>query len=456
MNPRTFVRFSLLGLLLIPSAMTAAPTPTPAAILPVPVSYLAADPIRPRVYGTVIGSHSVIVIDTTTLKVIKKIPIGSSPQGLCVSADNSKLWVANSGSTSRAVGVVDLETLTPLQSIAAPGRPFDVEEGLSHRLYLTVSNDFRGGIAQINANTGEFEGYVGEYPFDDGVFLETSRDRKALFVSTSQSYDLRKVDISTTSPRMLQQEHFSGGREGGLSISHNGQFIVMPSGAGNGSGYSTFKIPTDNLSAVAGTFVTGAYPGPATWSNDDRLLYHSVASENVVKVFNTQTFNAIRDFPLDNNPNSTGGYDVNDLVVDRSGQWLFIAADDFFARGDVRIFSTGRSDILKPRPAPGPITFTAQSLNISTRADIRGGNNVLIGGFIITGTAPKNVIVRAIGPSLPVEGALSDPTLELHLPGGSVVTNDNWKINDSTQQSQEPRVRNTAVPPAHDRESAIA
>ena len=47
--------------------------------------------------------------------------------------------------------------------------------------------------------------------------------------------------------------------------------------------------------------------------------------------------------------------------------------------------------------------------NISTRLPVQTGDNVLIGGFIVTGTQPKNVIVRALGPSLPVAGKLSDP-----------------------------------------------
>ena len=41
-------------------------------------------------------------------------------------------------------------------------------------------------------------------------------------------------------------------------------------------------------------------------------------------------------------------------------------------------------------------------------------DDVLIGGFIVTGTARKQIIVRAIGPSLPLNGALLDPLLELH------------------------------------------
>lgn len=105
---------------------------------------------------------------------------------------------------------------------------------------------------------------------------------------------------------------------------------------------------------------------------------------------------------------------------------------------------------------PPPVTpAPPQLLNISTRLQVQGGDNALIGGFIVTGTTPKKVIVRAIGPSLPVGGALADPVLELHAPDGSVVTNDNWKINDQTQQSQEAEVSATGVPPSNDLESAI-
>jgi hypothetical protein len=91
-------------------------------------------------------------------------------------------------------------------------------------------------------------------------------------------------------------------------------------------------------------------------------------------------------------------------------------------------------------------------LNISTRLDVQTGNNVLIGGFIITGTQPKKVIVRGIGPSLGtagVSGALADPVLELHEPDGTVITNDNWK------DTQEAEIVATTVPPSNELESAI-
>ncbi len=93
-------------------------------------------------------------------------------------------------------------------------------------------------------------------------------------------------------------------------------------------------------------------------------------------------------------------------------------------------------------------------VNISTRLDVGMSDDVLIGGFIITGNAPKKVLIRAIGPSLanavpPVAGALPDPVLELHFPDGTFVTNDNW------QDSQEAEIEATGIPPTNPLESAM-
>ena len=95
-------------------------------------------------------------------------------------------------------------------------------------------------------------------------------------------------------------------------------------------------------------------------------------------------------------------------------------------------------------------------LNIATRMRVLTGNNVLIGGFIITGIEPKKVLIRGIGPSLTGVGVtLSDPTLELHQGSTTLATNDNWKIDDQTGQSQEVAIRATTIPPTNDLESAI-
>ena len=93
--------------------------------------------------------------------------------------------------------------------------------------------------------------------------------------------------------------------------------------------------------------------------------------------------------------------------------------------------------------------------NISTRARVQTDDNVLIGGFIINGTAPKRVIVRGIGPSLqangaPFPGRLEDPVLELYQQGNPepIATNDNWRDNEAD-------VSGTGLQPSSDFEAAI-
>jgi glucose/arabinose dehydrogenase len=96
----------------------------------------------------------------------------------------------------------------------------------------------------------------------------------------------------------------------------------------------------------------------------------------------------------------------------------------------------------------------SQALNISTRARVETGDNVLIGGFIITGNVAKKVIMRAIGPSLTgiVPGALADPVLELHASGGALITsNDNWQ-DDPAQKTE---IMNSGLAPSNNLESAI-
>ena len=69
--------------------------------------------------------------------------------------------------------------------------------------------------------------------------------------------------------------------------------------------------------------------------------------------------------------------------------------------------------------------------NISTRSFVQTGDNAMIGGFIVQGTQPKRVIIRAIGPELTQHGVpnpLADPTLELHNGTGVLIaSNDNWQ-----------------------------
>ena len=84
---------------------------------------------------------------------------------------------------------------------------------------------------------------------------------------------------------------------------------------------------------------------------------------------------------------------------------------------------------------------------------VEAGDNVGIGGLIITGNAPKPVLIRAIGRSLQnwgISDALVDPVLELHGSGTfATIINDNWR------DTQEAEIQATGIPPTDDLESAI-
>jgi hypothetical protein len=94
----------------------------------------------------------------------------------------------------------------------------------------------------------------------------------------------------------------------------------------------------------------------------------------------------------------------------------------------------------------------ARLSNISTRGFINTGDDVMIGGFIVAGTEPVKILVRAIGPTLTdfgVQRALADPTLELHDSNGSSISNDDWR------ETQESEIIATTIPPNKDQEPAI-
>jgi hypothetical protein len=128
--------------------------------------------------------------------------------------------------------------------------------------------------------------------------------------------------------------------------------------------------------------------------------------------------------------------------------------------------ATPTPSLAPPTPTPTPVA--AQAVNLSTRMRVQTGDNVGIGGFIITGvlpraeinipagsTSPKHVLIRAIGPSLTglgVPGALADPVLELHGPGTfSTITNNNWRDDPI----QEALIIASGIPPTSNLESAI-
>ena len=113
------------------------------------------------------------------------------------------------------------------------------------------------------------------------------------------------------------------------------------------------------------------------------------------------------------------------------------------------IFGYGRVDVLAAVNAvPPPPTVLG---NLSSRLAVQTGDNALFGGFIVTGTQDKTIVVRALGPSLDLPNKLVDPILELRDSAGNLVqTNDNWASSPNRLE-----IQNAGLAPTNDLESAI-
>jgi hypothetical protein len=203
-----------------------------------------------------------------------------------------------------------------------------------------------------------------------------------------------------------------------------------------------------NVTAGSGTFNV-TQPGSATtWlANSTQTVTWNVANTTAAPVSAANvrislSTNGGQSFPivLVNSTPNDGSEQVTIRNIETTSARIKVEAIDniFFNISNANFVITGAVD---------PTVLA----NISTRLRIETGDSALIGGFILTGSEQKKVIIRAIGPSLSVPGKLSDPTLELRNATGALIeANDNW-IDSPNKQA----IMDSTIAPANDLESAI-
>ena len=260
---------------------------------------------------------------------------------------------------------------------------------------------------------------------DDGVAtvsLSTGYDQAN---AVAIQPDGRIVAAGTTLDTANNQYRFAVARfmaNGAPDVSLNGSGkVATPVGAGYSSA-NAVAIQPDGKILVAGTSDSGVDAGldmAVVRYNSDGSVDSSYGNAGKV----------VLDL-------SNGNDLANGATLDDRGR-LVLAGDSGGVFGMVRL----TTDFVAPTLA-----------NISTRLRIETGDNVLIGGFIVTGTEPKKVIIRAIGPSLPLAGRLDNPTLELYQGSTLLASNDDWQNQPAADRQA---VIDTTIPPSNDLEAAI-
>ena len=147
------------------------------------------------------------------------------------------------------------------------------------------------------------------------------------------------------------------------------------------------------------------------------------------------------------NPKTNTWRRVEDMLQPRHGIFASVIGNKIYVPAGAtaeNYLPTGWNDVYV-------VTIKGVFANISTRLKVGTGDNALIGGFIVTGTGKKRVLLRALGPSIPLGGTLADPRLELYNGAGQLVaSNDNWKDAPNKQE-----IIDSSIPPTADAESAI-
>ena len=182
-------------------------------------------------------------------------------------------------------------------------------------------------------------------------------------------------------------------------------------------------------------------------ANSSKIVVVDPSTQTVVRTFITKAApNYIAVNPTNGNVYITDGVTHFVYAYSPAGALVWTSAD---------LAGTAVS-IAAPRVVAPP------GGNVSTRAFVQTGDDVMIGGFIVQGTEPKRIIIRTIGPELTQYGipdALANPTLELHDGTGALIaSNDNWQntIRGGIITSDQRRdIRNSGHAPGDGRESAI-
>jgi uncharacterized repeat protein (TIGR03803 family) len=229
----------------------------------------------------------------------------------------------------------------------------------------------------------------------------------------------------------------------------DGTFYGTASEGGNLDFGTIFRLQGRALTAVYSfSPETGVFPEGGLTLASDGASFYGTASQGgeggygtVFKFETTGSFTVLSAFGFWN-----GAFPTSTLSPDGKGNLYGTTAEGGLF-GDGSIYRLALND------APG-VKQTVTPVNLSTRGQVGSGDDVLIGGYIIAGTGSKQVIMRALGPSLTssgVAGDIADPTLALYDAQGNVIAeNDNWR------EGADANLISSTIPPKNDREAAIA
>ncbi|MEY2525413.1 MAG: hypothetical protein QOE73_184 [Verrucomicrobiota bacterium] len=286
----------------------------------------------------------------------------------------------------------------------------------------------------------------------DGTYwLENTGDPLNRLLESDETNNTLRVQVTVTT-----------GLSPEIDVVGNGQSIPnndsTPS-ASDGTDFGGVDVVTDSLARTFTIQNSGTGSLSLTGVPNVQIVGSSDFTVTLQPVSPVKIDNPITTFRITFKPSSPGLKTATVMIANNDaneGSYQFAIQGNGIPDSD----GDGEDDISESISGtdpndPNSVVRTGKQLNISTRLNVLAGDNVGIGGFIITGTDSKQVLLRALGPSLSafgVSGVLPDPTLELHDHTGAVIGfNNNWKDSPS----QQTLIQNAGLAPSNDLEAAM-
>ncbi len=352
-------------------------------------------------------------------------------------------------------------TIQPSGKIVVAG-PFDSAGGVNGKNSLVRFN-VDGSLDQSFTSPpygGNIPGIYNVYSFGDVNALVQQPDGKILMGGAFDGISsVRRTNVARLNPDGSVDQSFGipvgsngsgngGGTVYGLALQSDGKVIVVGQKFRiNGNGpYDAVRLNADG--SIDLTYIlatpnnTGVY-GAAVQSDGRAVVSGSFRSINGVPAEGFARINqngSVDTTFSQGNPASLSGI-LYAVAIQSDGK--FVVGGTFTSFNGAFRRNVARLNAVSVTPPP-------RLINLATRLRVETGDNVLIGGFVIQGTGTKRVIVRALGPSLPVAGPLADPTLQIvNSQGQTIASNDDWRT------SQQAVIQQAGLAPSNDKESAV-
>ncbi|MBK7660159.1 MAG: fibronectin type III domain-containing protein [Betaproteobacteria bacterium] len=408
---------------------------------------IAIDPAGAYAVVSLMAEGKVAFVDLAT-HAVQAVAVGPSPAG--VALDGARVVVANSGSNT--VSVIDALTRTVTRTVTVGSTPFGVALSPSGtKAYAANWGD--GSLSSVDLATGA----VVTAPVGMDVFAVAVEPTGRQVVVTGQGDGVLAVfDAATLAPeRVVTGVGFPAGVDTTAGVAYVVDMVAPAlSLVDLATGAITASVDLGEPMASPagfGRFVQPAAlppppppppPPPVTYA-----LTVTKAGDGAGRVISNPA-------GVDCGATCAGSWTAGTQV-----QLSAAAGEGAFFDGWAGACSgTGPCTVTLDAARAVTATFRPNTAiprlaNIATRMQVRTGNDVLIGGFVVGGTLPKTVVVRARGPSLAAFGithTLADPQLQLFAGATPIGANNDWADDARAAQLQA-----TGYAPSDAREAAL-